>query len=118
MNSGGHYRGMSSQMEEDHEFYGENNLTRNYSEYPHGPDDPVLPVFKSSLSYDETKRADQTVGVTSLDFLIGKKSKPVPAVFSRLWQENNTRDLKLKIQRERSRDKEGNDWKMKLAGVN
>jgi len=46
------------------------------------------------------------------------KSKAVPAVFTRLWRENQSREAKNRLTREKSREDEENVWKQKLAGVN
>jgi hypothetical protein len=46
------------------------------------------------------------------------KKRPIPAVFSRLWNQNKKRDEKLKKQRESSREQQDADWRLKLAGVN
>ncbi len=47
-----------------------------------------------------------------------KKKVGMPAVFSRLWNQNKKRDEKLKQQRDASREKQDADWRIKLAGVN
>ena len=42
----------------------------------------------------------------------------MPAVFTRLWRENQSREAKNRLTREKSREDEENVWKQKLAGVN
>lgn len=50
--------------------------------------------------------------------MLASHRKLLPPVFARLWKYNVSRDEKLKSQRDRSREHEDNDWKIKLAGVN
>lgn len=52
------------------------------------------------------------------DEQLKKLQKKIPAVFSRLWDYKNARDNKLREEREQSREKEEEDWMMKLAGTN
>jgi hypothetical protein len=68
----------------------------------------------------EYKHADTSVMLSDSDHTVKKRkgSAGVPAVFSRLWDQNKKRDEKLRLQRNASREKQDADWRIKLAGVN